>query len=59
MLPMSSSRAERLGDDMNKPPQTFEEYGHLDGPETQRRAKEAGCKTVAEMVDWVDKHYGD
>ena len=20
---------------------------------------EAGCKTVAEMVDWVDKHFGD
>jgi succinate dehydrogenase/fumarate reductase flavoprotein subunit len=40
-------------------PQTYAEYVGFGGRTMRQRAMEAGCRTVAEMVDWVDKHYGD
>jgi hypothetical protein len=40
-------------------PQTFVQYVGFGSRMMRQRALEAGCKTVAEMVDWVDEHYGD
>lgn len=41
-----------------KKPQTYEEYAGYGTPAMRRRALEAGCRTVADMVEWVDKNYG-
>ncbi len=41
------------------PPQTYSDYVGFGSRELRRRAMEAGCRTVTEMVEWVDKHYGD
>ena len=56
---MSGPQAKCLGDDMNKPPQTFEEYAGYSSREMRQRAIEAGCRTIFDMLDWLDKHYGD
>ena len=40
-------------------PQPYAEYFGFGSGQMRQRAMEAGCRTVAEMVDWVDKYYGD
>lgn len=44
---------------MKMRPQTFEEYVGFGSRELRQRTIDAGCKTVAEMVDWMEKIYGD
>lgn len=41
------------------PPQTYEEYAGFSSREMRQRAMDAGCRTIFDMLDWLDKHYGD
>lgn len=41
-----------------KKPQTYAEYAGFDTDEMQRRAKDAGCRNTAEIMDWLDRNYG-
>jgi toxin HigB-1 len=41
-----------------KKPQTYAEYAGFYSEEMQRRAKEAGCRNTAEIMDWLDRNYG-
>lgn len=39
-------------------PQTYEQYAGYATSGMRRLAIEAGCRTIAEMEEWWDKHYG-
>jgi hypothetical protein len=43
-----------------KPPkrQSYAEYAGFFTPEMRRRAKAAGCITIMEVAEWLDRHYG-
>jgi hypothetical protein len=40
-------------------PQTYAEYAGFGSRQMRQRATAAGCRTDAEMVDWVDMNYGE
>lgn len=40
-------------------PQTYAEYAGFFSREMRQRAIEAGCKTIAEMSEWLKRHYGN